>query len=86
MKNVTEVQILPVKPRNGLIAFASVVLNDSLYLGSIGVHLKLDGTGYRITYPTKKVADKDFNIYHPIDRGTSMVIEKAIINKVKKII
>ena len=86
MKNVTEVQIIPIKPKDGLIALASVVIDNSLYLGSIGVHLKLDGSGYRITYPTKKVAEKSFNIYHPIDKDTSKAIEDAITKKVKEII
>lgn len=86
MKNVTEVQILPIKPKDGLIAFASVVIDEALYLGSIGVHLKLDGTGYRITYPTKKVAEKSMNIYHPVDRKMSKLIEDAIIQKVKELI
>ncbi len=86
MKNVTEVQIVPIKPKDGLIAMASIVIDNSLYLGSIGVHLKLDGSGYRITYPTKKVAEKSFNIYHPIDKETSKAIEDAITKKVKEII
>lgn len=86
MKTVTEVQILPIKPRDGLIAFASVVIGNSLYLGSIGIHKRLDGSGYRITYPTKKVADKSMNIYHPIDRETSRLIEEAILKKAEEIL
>ena len=86
MKKVTEVQILPIKPKDGLIAFASVVLNNSIYLGSIGVHLKLDGSGYRVTYPKKQVNNRDFNTYHPINKQTSQAIEMAIIEKVKRII
>lgn len=86
MKNVTEVQIIPIKPKDGLIALASVIIDNSLYLGSIGVHLKLDGSGYRITYPTKKLAEKSFNIYHPIDKDTSKAIEDAITKKVQEII
>jgi stage V sporulation protein G len=82
---ITEVQIIPIKPRNGLVAFASVVADNSLYLGSIGVHARLDGTGYRITYPTKKVGGKSINIYHPINKETSNVIEETIITKMKKI-
>ena len=83
---ITEIQITPIKPKEGLVAFASIVLADSLYLGSIGVHTRLDGTGYRITYPTKKVADKDFHIFHPINKETSEAIKEAIISKAKKIL
>lgn len=82
---ITEIQIIPIKPREGLMAFASVVIENSLYLGSIGVHTKLDGTGYRITYPTKKIGNKDINIYYPINKETSKTIEEAIITKMEKI-
>lgn len=83
---ITEIQILPVKPNNGLVAFASLVVDGNIYLGSIGIHRKLDGSGLRITYPTKKVADKDFHIFHPINMQTSQEIERAIISKANEII
>lgn len=82
---ITEVQITPIKPKDGLIAFASVVVENSLYLGFLGVYTRLDGTGYRITYPTKKVGENSLNIYHPTNKETSKVIEEAIIIKVKEI-
>ena len=82
---ITEVQITPIKPKDGLIAFASVVLENSLYLGFLGVYTRLDGTGYRITYPTKKVGENSLNIYHPINKETNKAIEEAIIIKVKEI-
>ncbi len=84
-KSICEVEIIPIKPQNGLIAFASVVFEDSLYLGSIGVHKRLNSDGYRLTYPTKRVGERDINIYHPINRQTSKEIEKAIINKAKEV-
>jgi len=37
-----------------LVAIASVVADNSLYLGSAGVYTGLDGLGYRITYPTQE--------------------------------
>ena len=82
---ITEVQIIPIKPKDGLIAFASVVVDNNLYLGSIGIHTKLDGSGYRLTYPTKKVGNRNINIYHPINKKASKIIERAIIEKVKQI-
>ena len=82
---ITEIQIIPIKSRDGLVAFASIVLENSVYLGSIGVYTRINGSGYRITYPTKIIGDKSINIYHPINKETSETIEKAIISKVKKI-
>ena len=34
---IAEIQITPIKPKDGLVAFASVVLDNSVYLGFIGV-------------------------------------------------
>jgi len=85
MTKISEIQIIPIKPNNGLIGFASLVLDDKLYLGSIGIFKKLDGSGYRLTYPTKKLADRNINIYHPINKETSLKIEEAIFNKFKEV-
>lgn len=83
---ITEIQIIPIKPREGLVAFASVVVENSLYLGSLGIYTKLNGSDYRITYPTKKIGKKNINIYHPINKETSKVIEEAIISEAEKIL
>jgi len=83
---ITEVQIIPIKPKDGLVAIASVVADNSLYLGSVGVFTRLDGSGYRITYPTKKIGEKNINIYHPINKETSKAIEEAIISEAEKIL
>lgn len=82
---ITEIQIIPIKANNGLIAIGSIVFDNCLYLGSIGIHKKLYKDEYRITYPTKKISDKDINIYHPINKETSKLIELEIIKKLKEI-
>ena len=81
---VSEVNIVPIKPADGLMAFASVVIDDGLYLGSIGVHSRLDGT-FRITYPTKRVGSKELNLYHPIKREIGQLIEQAVIAKCQQL-
>jgi stage V sporulation protein G len=68
------------------VGFASVVLNNDFYLGSIGIHKKIDGSGYRITYPTKQIGDRSINIYHPINAEASKSIEEAIISKAEQIL
>ncbi|MCC7288985.1 septation protein SpoVG family protein [bacterium] len=81
---VSEVNIVPIKPNDGLIAFASVVVNRSLYLGSIGVHSRPNGS-YRITYPTKRLGNKELSLYHPINRDIGQQIELAVIAKCQQI-
>ena len=77
---------MPIKPKDGLVAIASVVADNSLYLGSVGVFTRLNGSGYRITYLTKKIGEKNINIYHPINKETSKAIEEAIIPEAEKIL
>ena len=77
---VSEVNVTPVKPNNGLIAIASVVIDDSIYLNSIAVYAKLDGS-YRLLYPTKQVGNKSVGYHYPINRPTSRLIEYAVFKK-----
>lgn len=83
--DVTEVEISFVKPQGGLFAFASVVLDDQIYLSGIGIHRKLDGSGYRVTYPTRRLGDTQTNIFHPIRRPLGILIEQAIFQKLKDV-
>lgn len=78
---ITEVNITPIKPTEGLVAFASCVVDGQLYLGSFGIHKRLDGSGYRITYPTKKINDRQLNYFHPITKAADVAIEQAIVAK-----
>lgn len=77
---LTEIQVVPIKPNNGLIAFASFVLDNNLYLGSIGIITRPEG-GYRLVYPTKKVGLRNINIFHPINKEFAQSIEKEVISK-----
>ncbi|MFA6263729.1 MAG: septation protein SpoVG family protein [Candidatus Babeliales bacterium] len=85
LHKVTEVNIVPIKPNNGLVGFASIVFDDSFYLGSIGIFTRPQG-GYRLTYPTRKALRGGFNIFHPINRLVAEQIEHAVISKYKEIV
>jgi len=85
MMKISEINIQFIKPADGLIGFASLVINDELYLGSIGIHQRLDGEGYRLTYPTKKTDPTRRPLFHPINRMTSQIIEGAIFTKLKEV-
>jgi len=81
---ITEVSITPIKPQAGLVAFASIVADGSLYLSSIAVYTRPDGS-YRLLYPTKKVGDQMLNLFHPISREASKEIEEAVFKKCEEI-
>ncbi len=82
---ISDVNVSLVAPKDGLIGFASLVLEGGFYVGGIAVHEKLDGTGYRLTYPTRKAVNQTFNICHPITREASKAIEQAIFQKIKNV-
>lgn len=74
--DITEVQIKRVEEINGLVAFASFVINGCIYLSGIAIHKKLSADGYRLTYPSKKA----FSIFYPINRETSYLIEEKVLS------
>ena len=83
---ISEVQINFIKPNGGIIGFASLVINNSIYLNSIAIHKKLGVDGYRLTYLTKKLSlDGVVNLFHPINRQSSLEIEEAIFSKLKEV-
>ncbi len=80
---ISEVQIEYIKPNNGMIGFASLVINDSIFLSSIAVHKKLNAEGYRVTYPNK--GKGQFSIFYPINKEVSKQIEEAIFEKLNDV-
>ncbi len=77
---ITEVKIEFIKPNNGLIGFASLVINDNIFLSSIGIHEKIKG-GFRLTFPKKQ----EFTIFHPITKEASKQIEEAVFKELKEV-
>lgn len=53
---ITRIEIVPIKPNQGLIGFANIILENQLFIGSIGIHPKLHGDGFRLTTQTERSA------------------------------
>lgn len=81
---ITEIQIIPIKPQNGIVAFASFLLDDGLYLSSIAIMTR-PGSGHRLVYPTKKVGSRDINIFHPINKVFAQLVEEAVMKKFEEV-
>ena len=77
---ITEIQIIPIKPTNGLVGFASFVFDETLYLGSVGIFTRPAG-GYRLVYPTKKLGSQEINIFYPINKQFGQEVENLISQK-----
>jgi len=82
---ISEINISIIKPKNGLLGFVSMVLNGEFYISGIAVHQKLNCSGYRLTYPTRKSGDKNFDLFHPINKQTSSIIENAVFKELKDV-
>jgi DNA-binding cell septation regulator SpoVG len=77
--SIDNIRIFSIQPSNGIVAFASAILNGGMYIGSIAIHEKKNQSGYRLTYPTRKSKGKDLNIFHPISQECSQIIDESII-------
>lgn len=82
---IGEIQVMIVKPKEGLIGFASFVLDEKYYVSSVAIYTRLDGSGYRLVYPTKKVGERNINIFHPINGEVGKAIDEAVIEKVNEL-
>ena len=80
--NLTEVEIIPVKPRQGLVAFASCVVDGWLYIANIAIHTRPDGSGYRLVFPVKVLPNgKTIHCFHPVSQEAGHLLNEAIIEK-----
>jgi DNA-binding cell septation regulator SpoVG len=82
---VTEIQIIPVKPKDGLVAFASFTYDYAFYFSSIGIYTRPQG-GYRLTYPTRKTPNSSISLFHPINKEIAQQIEAVVVSKYENIV
>jgi len=85
--SIQEIQIIPVKPRNGLIGFFSCTINNQLSLNDIAIHSCPDGSGFRLVYPRKTLANgKILNTFFPINKSTGQALEQAVTIKLNELL
>ncbi len=82
---ISEINVSPVKPHNGLVAFANFVLDDGLYCGSVGIMTRPTG-GFRLVYPTRQVAGRQLNIFYPISNELGSLIERAVVARYEEVV
>ncbi|MCK9544867.1 MAG: SpoVG family protein [Novosphingobium sp.] len=80
--SVSEVKIYKVNDYDdGLVAFASCILDDKYFLNGIGVYRKLK-KGYRITFPKRRDSKgRTKDIFAPVNLDAYNGIATKIINK-----
>ncbi len=83
---ITEVSIYPLKPKNGLICFASCLYDNKLSLNSMAIYTRPNGNGYRVVYPSKILPNgKEINIFYPVNRESAETIRTAIVGKFEEL-
>ena len=85
--SVSDIQIFPVRPQNGLIAFVSCVINGAIYIGNIALFTSFTNPlGFRLAYPNKRLPNgQDASCVHPITKEAGLAISEAIIEKYQQI-
>ncbi|TET45423.1 hypothetical protein E3J62_07655 [candidate division TA06 bacterium] len=84
---ISEVQILPVRPRDGLVAFACCLLNSQISLNNIAVHVRPDGMDIRLVFPQTILPNgKKVNTFYPITKDAGEKIRHAIQEKYEELV
>ncbi|MCL6505911.1 MAG: SpoVG family protein [Bryobacteraceae bacterium] len=83
--DVSEVKIRLVDEGNdGLVGWASCVVNGALYLNNIAIRRDRNGA-FVLTYPCKRSrSDQKYFYFNPITREAKRVIDEAILGKLKR--
>ena len=85
---VDEIEVVLVKPKDGLLGFASCVIEKQLYLGNIALHNSpTSADKYRLVFPAKKLlTGRTLQFFYPINSDFYRQIKSAIVNHYEKII
>lgn len=84
---LTEIQIVPVRPNKGLVAFVSFILNDSFFVGDIAIYSRIDQPRYRLVYPTRVLFNGlRINAFKPIHKPVADEIEDQVISYFENLI
>lgn len=87
MTNVTEIELVPIRAKDGLTFFANCLLDDKYFVGNIAVFTRRDGSGFRCVYPTKRLSNgKQIPIFYPISSEVGSVIEEVINREARKLL
>jgi len=78
---ISEVQFVPIQQKDGLIGFASFIINSEFKVSNVGVHVSLDGK-IRLVYPGNKFGSYIF----PIKKELGFQICEAVNQKYQELL
>lgn len=88
---VSHVEILPIRHRDGHFAFASAEITIGgryrYSIANLALYTRPNGNGYRIVYPSKRdFGGREIPSFCPLHRESAALIESAIIGHLENLI
>ena len=78
---ISEISIVPIQPREGLLGFVSFVLEDQFFVGNVGIHSTPDGN-IRLVYPDQCLPNgKVVSSFRPITKQAGLEITQQVTLK-----
>jgi hypothetical protein len=75
---ISDIQIVPVPPKDGLVGFSSFIINKKYYVGSVAIFTSPSTPGgFRLCYPTKMGT----YCFKPLSRQVGEAIQNAVIGR-----
>jgi DNA-binding cell septation regulator SpoVG len=80
---VSQIQIVLVKPLNGLVGFASCIIDNQFYVGNIAIYTSPSSQdGFRLVFPQKKLSSGQvIDCFHPINKDAERQVTLAIVKR-----
>ncbi|MFC1790333.1 hypothetical protein ACFLZP_02515 [Patescibacteria group bacterium] len=84
---ISEIELTPIRAKKGLTFFASCVLDNRYFVGNIAIFTKLDGSGFRCVYPTKRLPNgQQIPLFYPVDKQAGETIQKSISTEARRLL
>lgn len=78
---VSQVEIIPFRPKNGHLGFASIVINNWFYVGDIAIFSRPTG-GIRLGFPVKKLTNgESVDVCKPLNQEVEKIVEAAVMER-----
>lgn len=79
LPRISQIEIFPIRPKNGLIGFASFTIDGAFAVAGVGIHTRPNGEGIRLVYPVKTLSNgAEITLFHPICRGVGEAVDQAV--------
>lgn len=84
---ISEIQLQPIRSKDGLVAFASCVVNNQFYIGSIAIYTSPSSPdGFRLVYASRLLSNgTKLPIVYPVNQKTGFTVQKVIVEEYLKL-